>query len=71
MEAKPIAIKQLLWDEANTVYELDDPPTQAKQAPNKSTLKMGKRTKTAALIKQPQMNQKVNRPTQSREVYKS
>jgi hypothetical protein len=29
MEAKPIAIKQLLWDEANTVYELDEPPGQA------------------------------------------
>ena len=28
MEAKAIAIKQLLWDEANTVYELDEPPAQ-------------------------------------------
>jgi len=63
MEAKPIAIKQLLWDEANTVYELDDPPSQAKQAQNKGTLKMGQRTKPAALTKIPQMNQKVNRPT--------
>ena len=26
MEAKAIAIKQLLWDEENTIYELDEPP---------------------------------------------
>lgn len=32
MEAKAIAIKQLLWDEANTVYELDDPPVAASAA---------------------------------------
>ena len=53
MEAKPIAIKQLLWDEANTVYELDDPPinTEAKNRP-----KSGKPTgvkKSAGPIKQP------------------
>ena len=27
-DAQPIAIKQLMWDEANTIYELDDPPVQ-------------------------------------------
>ena len=28
-DAKAIPIKQLLWDEENVIYELDDPPVAA------------------------------------------
>ena len=31
-EAKSIPIKQLLWDEDNVIYELDDPPVAAAAA---------------------------------------
>ena len=63
-EGRPIAIKQLLWDEANTVYELDDPPQTAAAS----------KQKKGAMNKQQsnqQLHQKAVRPNQTRDVYKS
>ena len=73
---KAIAIKQLQWDEANTIYELDDEPQRpaTKSGATQSTMtkNAGKpKRPTTAQIKQPQLNQKVNRPNQMRQVYKS
>ena len=67
-EAKAIAIKQLLWDEANTVYELDDPPVNMGPTNQK---KQKKAMAPPVAIRQNQINQKVNRPNQHREAYKS
>lgn len=64
-DAKAIAVKQLLWDEANTVYELDEPPVAPDAQKKKKT------NKPTVPIRQNQMNQKVNRPNQERETYKS
>lgn len=81
LTATPVPIKQLVWDEDNVIYELDDPPVfEAEdgdqetalvpaQARNKPT--RPKSGKPSAPIRQPQMNQKLNRPAQNREVYKS
>ena len=58
-----------MWDEANTVYELDDPPVTA----TNQTKKKAKAVNPSAPIRQNQMNQRVNRPNykQGNEVYKS